>query len=195
MGGAAGETFVADIERIGTFGDMIGGPTKLDREPSDTNRGEALRKLLNRTRFASEGIVLTPFVYGVGRGAKELALRGKELAYSDSQFLRLVDKVGGAFRARGRKPQEVFEAKMRQMGRKMGMQKKQKLSNYMTKQIDEMFPTSQRVFDKSVQKEKDKFLAQLDDVLFKGNLRNKIDQPSWDKITKTMKDKIFLKKK
>ena len=75
------------------------------------------------------------------------------------------------------------------------MQKKQKLSNYMTKQIDEMFPTSQRVFDKSVQKEKDKFLAQLDDVLFKGNLRNKIDQPSWDKITKTMKDKNISKEK
>jgi len=196
MGGAAGETFVADIERIGTFGDMIGGPTKLDREPADTNRGEALRKLLNRTRFASEGIVLTPFVYGVGKGAKELALRGKELAYSDSQFLRLVDKVGGAFRARGRKPQEVFEAKMRQMGRKMGDAKKaEALSNYMTKQIDEMFPTSQRVFDKSIQKEKDKFLAQLDDVLFKGNLRNKIDQPSWDKITKTMKDKNISKEK
>ena len=126
MGGAAGETFVADIERIGTFGDMIGGgPTKLDREPSDTNRGEALRKLLNRTRFASEGIVLTPFVYGVGRRSKRTQLlRGKELAYSDSQFLRLVDKVGGAFRARGRKPQEVFEAKMRQMGRKMGDAKK-----------------------------------------------------------------------
>ena len=196
MGGAAGETFVADIERIGTFGDMIGGPTKLDREPSDTNRGEALRKLLNRTRFASEGIVITPFVYGVGRGAKELALRGKELAYSDSQFLRLVDKVGGAFRARGRKPQEVFEAKMKQMGRKMGDAKKaEALSNYMTKQIDEMFPTSQRVFDKSVQKEKEKFLAQLDDVLFKGNLRNKIDQPSWDKISKTMKEKNISKDK
>ena len=51
------------------------------------------------------------------------------------------------------------------------------------------------MFDKSVQKEKDKFLAQLDDVLFKGNLRNKIDQPSWDKITKTMKDKNISKEK
>ena len=60
MGGAAGETFVADIERIGTFGDMIGGPTKLDREPSDTNRGEALRKLLNRTRLHQKVLYLHP---------------------------------------------------------------------------------------------------------------------------------------
>ena len=60
----------------------------------------------------------------VDKGAKELALRGKDLAYSENQFLRFVDKVGGAFRARGRKPQEVFEAKMKQMGRKMGDAKK-----------------------------------------------------------------------
>ena len=196
MGGAAGEAFVADIEKIGTFGDILGGPTKVDREPEATNRGEALRKLLNRVRFSSEGVLITPFVYGVGRGAKELATRGKELAYSDSQFLRLVDKVGGAFRARGRKPQEVFEAKMKQMGRKMGDAKKaEALSNYMTRQIDEMFPTTQRVFDKSVQKEKDRFLAELDEALFKGNLRNKIDQTSWNKVTQIMKDKKVSQEK
>ena len=196
MGGAVGEAFVADIEKIGTFGDLLGGPTKIDREPEVTNRGEALRKLLNRVRFSSEGVLITPFVYGVGRGAKELATSGKELAYSDSQFLRLVDKVGGAFRARGRKPQEVFEAKMKQMGRKMGDAKKaEALSNYMTRQIDEMFPTTQRVFDKSVQKEKDRFLAELDEALFKGNLRNKIDQTSWNKVTQIMKDKKVSQEK
>ena len=120
---------------------------------------EHLRKLLNRVRFSSEGVLITPFVYGVGKGAKELALRGKDLAYSENRFLRLVDKVGGAFRARGRKPQEVFEAKMKQMGRKMGDAKKaESLSNYMTLQIDEMFPTTQRVFDKSVKKKKICFL-------------------------------------
>ena len=196
MGGAAGEAFVADIEKIGTFGDLLGGPTKVDREPEATNRGEALRKLLNRVRFSSEGVLITPFVYGVGKGAKELALRGKDLAYSENRFLRLVDKVGGAFRARGRKPQEVFEAKMKQMGRKMGDAKKaESLSNYMTLQIDEMFPTTQRVFDKSVQKEKDLFLAELDEALFKGNLRNKIDQTSWNKVTKIMKDKKVSQEK
>ena len=196
MGGATGEAFVADIEKIGTFGDLLGGPTKVDREPEATNRGEALRKLLNRVRFSSEGVLITPFVYGVGKGAKELALRGKDLAYSENRFLRLVDKVGGAFRARGRKPQEVFEAKMKQMGRKMGDAKKaESLSNYMTLQIDEMFPTTQRVFDKSVQKEKDLFLAELDEALFKGNLRNKIDQTSWNKVTDIMKKRKYLKKR
>ena len=189
-GGATGEVFVADIEKIGTFGDMFGGPTELERETENTARGDALRKLMNRVKFSSEGILLTPFVYGVGKGAKELALRGKDLAYSDSRFLRLVDKVGGAFRARGRKPQEVFEAKMRAMGRKMGDAKKaEELSNYITKQVDSMFPTSQKIFDKSTQKQKDAFLADLDEALFKGNLRNKLDPDAWAKVTKVMKDK------
>ena len=69
------------------------------------------------------------------------------------------------------------------------------LSNYMTQQIDEMFPTTQRVFDKSVQKEKDVFLAELDEALFKGNLRNKIDQTSWNKVTDIMKKKKVSKEK
>ena len=80
------ETVTSPFTKI--FGDLLGGPTKVDRDPESTNRGEALRKLLNRVRFSSEGLLITPFVYGVGRGAKELATRGKDLAYSDSRFLR-----------------------------------------------------------------------------------------------------------
>ena len=42
-GGVAGETFVADVEDIGTIGDVAGwGPTQLDREEGTTDRGEAL---------------------------------------------------------------------------------------------------------------------------------------------------------
>ena len=52
-----------------------------------------------------------------------------------------------------------------------------------------MFPTSQKIFDKSTQKQKDAFLAELDEALFKGNLRNKIDPDAWAKVTKIMKDK------
>ena len=54
MGGATGETFVADVDEIGSFGDLFGGPTGLDREEGETNREEATRKLLNRLKFGSE---------------------------------------------------------------------------------------------------------------------------------------------
>jgi len=81
LGGAAGETLVGDTEEIGTFGDVFeAGPTRLDREKREDPSEDAVRKLMNRTKFASESVLLTPFVYGVGAGAKALAKKGKELA-------------------------------------------------------------------------------------------------------------------
>ena len=41
-GGAAGETLVADVEKIGTFGDLFeAGPTELDREISEDSSEDA----------------------------------------------------------------------------------------------------------------------------------------------------------
>ena len=101
FGGAAGETLVADIEDIGTFGDFFDGPTAID-DRETFGREEAGRRILNRLKFGTESIFITPFVYGVGTGAKALAKRGKDLAYSDSAFERWVDKyIGSPFRPRG----------------------------------------------------------------------------------------------
>ena len=48
FGGAAGETYVADVEEIGSFGDIFqGGPTRLDRDETE-GREDAARKLMNR---------------------------------------------------------------------------------------------------------------------------------------------------
>ena len=84
--------FVVDNDRkIGTFGDMFEGPTELDRSESG-GRDDAARKLMNRIRFGSESLFVTPVVYGAGKTAKLLAQRGKELAYSNLQFQRAIDK-------------------------------------------------------------------------------------------------------
>ena len=92
-GGAAGETMVADIEEIGTFGDMFdSGPTALDHYNTE-GREDATRKLMNRLKFGTEGLLITPFVGAVAKGGKALATRGKELAYSNSRFDRWVNKV------------------------------------------------------------------------------------------------------
>ena len=62
---------------------------------------------------------LQPFVFGVGKGAKALATRGKELAYSNSVIERWIDKyIASPFRPRGDLPQEVFEAEMAKAGLK-----------------------------------------------------------------------------
>jgi len=190
-GGAVGETFVADVEEIGTIGDVINyGPTQLDNEEATTNRGEALRKLMNRAKFGGESTVLTPFVYGIGTGAKALAKRGKDLAYSNSLLDRSFNRLGGAFRARGNKPQELFESKMQMQGRNMADAHR---SNELVKQIDvqvnKMFPSFQQVANKSNQAEKTNFLKQVDELLFKGNLRGPLDKKAQTGIANAMKIK------
>ena len=58
-----------------------------------------------------------------------------------------------------------------------------------TQQIDRMFGPTSRIFDKSMQKEKDQFLGQLDEALFKGNLRADVDVDLWAKVSETMAKK------
>tara|TARA_X000001382_G_scaffold125105_1_gene110287 strand:- start:431 stop:4255 length:3825 start_codon:yes stop_codon:yes gene_type:complete len=175
LGGAAGETFVADVEDIGTFGDIFeGGPTELDRDTELQGADDALRKIMNRLKFGSESILLTPFVYGVGLGAKALATRGKELAYSNSQLERFFDKVGSAFRARGAKPQELFESKRTEIGRGMAdTNRAMEIVKDIDKNMDKLFPPFKNLFDKSTQKEKNKLLKEVNDAMFAG----KLDEP------------------
>jgi hypothetical protein len=173
MGGATGETFVADVDEIGSFGDLFGGPTGLDREEGETNREEATRKLLNRLKFGSESLLITPAVVGVGKGAKALATRGQELVYSNSKFERWVDKyVGAFFRPRGDLPQEVFEAEMQKQGLKSrDIQQAKDIVRDITRVVDSIFPDTKKVLDKSGKEEKEIFLDKINDILFKGDLK------------------------
>ena len=120
LGGAAGETLVGDVEDIGTIGDVFeAGPTELDRDVQADPQKDAARKLLNRLKFSAESIPLTGLVYGGGYALKELAKRGKQMAYSRDKLIRFFDKVGSAFRPRGAQPQEVFLDKRTEKGRQM----------------------------------------------------------------------------
>ena len=92
---------------------------------------------------------ITPFVYGVGKSAKALATRGKELAYSDSAFERFLDKyIGSGFRPRGDLPQEVFDSEMAKAGLKArdSFRAKELVEN-ITKEADGMIPKLSKFFD------------------------------------------------
>lgn len=120
LGGAAGETMVVDVEQIGSFGDVFeAGPTELDRDVQADSSDDAGRKLLNRLKFGSESLLFVPAIYGVGKGIKTLATRGKELAYSNKLIERQLDTVASWFRPRGAKPQEIFLSKRTETGRMM----------------------------------------------------------------------------
>jgi hypothetical protein len=190
FGGATGETFVADVEEIGTFGDFFDGPTAIDSSELE-GRDEAGRRLLNRIKFGSESLLLTPFVYGVGKGGKALATRGKELAYSDSAFERWVNRyIGSPFRPRGDLPQEVFEAEMAKQGLKARdtFRAKELVTN-ITKEVDKIYPSSGKFFDSSTNAEQKDFYKQLNDVLFEGDLNKPINPGAKDALIRTLKDK------
>ena len=189
LGGAAGETLVTDTEEIGSFGDVFeAGPTQLDREEEEDPQEDATRKLMNRFKFASESLFVTPFVYGVGLGAKTLAKRGKELAYSSSKIARGLNKFGATFRPRGDKPKEVFLSKMKQNARKMAD------TNFSMEQVaridkvtNKYFPATKKFFDRSYDNTRKKFLSDLDQTLFKGDLNKEgLDKTLKSNLLKSM---------
>ncbi len=189
MGGAAGEAFVADTEKIGTFGDMFDGPTSLDREERSDDREEAARKLMNRIKFGSESLLITPFVYGAGKSAKLLANKGRDLAYSNSQFARWLDKyVRAPFSPRGGLTQELFESEtLKEALRGRDINRAREIVDNITREVDGIFPETQIMFDKSVRTEKDKFLKGLNEILFEGDIRAPIDSQKVDDLLDLMK--------
>ena len=191
LGGAAGETLVGDTEEIGSFGDVFeAGPTQLDREVKEDSSEDAVRKLMNRTKFASESVFVTPFVYGIGAGAKALAKKGKELAYSNSKIARGLDKFGAIFRPRSSKPEEVFLSKMQENARKMAD------TNFSMEQVaridkitNKYFPSTKKFLDKTGESGRKKFLADLDKTLFKGDLNKEgLDKTLQASLLKQMKN-------
>jgi len=190
FGGAAGETLVADVEEIGTFGDFFDGPTSLDTLELE-GRDDASRKLLNRLKFGAESIFITPFVYGIGAGGKALAKRGKDLAYSNSSFERWVDRyIGSPFRPRGDLPQEVFESEMAKAGLKArDTFRAREIVENITKEVDKLYPRTGKFFDTSTNKEQVAFYKKLNDVLFEGDLSKELNPKAIDDLVDFLKTK------
>ena len=173
LGGAAGEFFVADVEDIGTFGDLFDkGPTALDRDDSLTGREDATRKLLNRLKFGSESLLITPVVGAAGKSAKALAQKGKELTYSNVRLERYLAKFAEAFTPEGQLTKAVFGSQKVYEGfRASDLNRATELVKRLDRTVNKAFPEMQQVLDKSVTKqEKDQFYKQINDLILEGDL-------------------------
>ena len=189
-GGAAGEAFVADVEDIGTFGDVFGGgPTELKEVTDEGGREEAIKKLMNRTKFGSESLLITPFVYGTGKAIKAAATRGKNIEFSSSQLDKFFNTIFSSLRARGAKPQKIFEEKMVEKGAVMAdTNRAMELVKVIDKEVDTIFPSIKSTFDKSLPKQKESVLKELNDAMFSGSLDKSIPKDAQTKLVKTLKD-------
>ena len=188
LGGAAGETFVADVEDIGSLGDTFeAGPTQLEEVTDEGGKEDAARKLLNRMKFGSESILVTPIVYGAARGIKAAATRGRRLEFSNSKLDQFFNKTFSALRARGAKPQEIFEAKMAEKGATMAdTNEAMQLVKGIDKEVDKMFPVLKSSFSKSTGVEKQKILKEINDTIFSGKLDEPLNVPARNKLEETL---------
>jgi hypothetical protein len=190
-GGAIGETFVADVEDIGSIGDAFeSGPTQLTEVTDEGGKEDAARKLLNRVKFGSESLLVTPIVYGVGKGIKAAATRGKRIEFSNSELDQFFNKTFSALRARGAKPQEIFEAKMAEKGAMMAdTNQAMQIVKGIDREVDKMFPVLKSSFNKSTGKEKQKILKEINDAMFSGKLDEVIPEETVNNLTQSLKAK------
>jgi len=119
VGGGLGEALVAD-EDIGTFSDMLRGTslepyalTMMNIEEKE-GREEALRNLLNRLKFGTEGALFNLALIGAGRGIQKLR---KPSETGATEYLPGIEgdlqKYGieGGFSPQGLTRKDVFESK------------------------------------------------------------------------------------
>ena len=164
-GGIAEGVFVGDVEQIGTFGDLLGGPTELERDDDY----DAARELINRVKFGTEGALFTGVLGGTTQTLKKLATRGKELRFADNKIDRLLDKIASGFRARSGKTQEFFDIERKQLGiRSADLNLAQQTSRELDKNIDAIFPAWKTVVEKSTATQRNKSLERIHDLLLSG---------------------------
>ena len=128
VGGGLSGGVVYDAEDIGTFGDWFfdeGKYTALDRKQRATAKEDALRMLYNKLKFGGEmGFPIIPSVVGLYKTGKLLLNQGHNLAYSNKAFEQYLEKfVAKPLRARGKFPEEEFQAMQRLEGKQASARK------------------------------------------------------------------------
>ena len=166
-GGAAEGIFVGDVEDAGTFGELLGGPTRLHRT-IDGDRDPA-RDLLNRVKFGTEGALFTGLVGGLATSLKTIAKRDEALRFADNKLDKGLFKFGTFLQKEGGTSKEFFKSKRQMIGRKYAdINAAQQYSRQLNKKIDGMFPWMQRMFDTATKTQRQGLLKVLNDGLISG---------------------------
>ena len=168
-GGAAEGVFVGDAEKVGTFGDLIGGPTAINRSDTDPS---AAREILNRIKFGTEGALFTGILGGAGTVIKKITNRNKGLDVANSELDLWIDNVAAKFRSRSGKTDELFALERESLGlRSQDTNVAQRLSRNLEVNIDKMFPFFRNIGNKQNAKQKSEFLNDLNDALLSGEAK------------------------
>jgi hypothetical protein len=165
-GGLSDAAFVGDVKDIGTIGDLLGGPTELDR---DEDGYDPAKELINRLKFGAEGILLSGIIGGTGSTIQALAKRGKDLRYTNSRIDKLLDNIASGFRARGKSTEEVFQLRQQELGllgRDVDLAKE--VSKTLDQDIDSIFPAWKTIANKQTAQQRKESLEKLNELLLSG---------------------------
>jgi len=165
-GGIAEGVFIGDVDKAGTFGDLLGGPTEINR--SDTSP-DATREILNRVKFGTEGALFTGVLGGVGKVIGKITNRNKNLDIANSKIDRWIDKTMANFRSRSGKTAEQFAIERESIGlRAADANVARNLSRELDMDIDKLFPPMRTVMNKVSAKERKVFLEEVNDAMLSG---------------------------
>ena len=192
LGGAAEGVFIGDVEDVGSLGDLLGGPTEIDRGEGE----DAFRDLLNRVKFGTEGALFTGLIGGTGGVIKKLRNRNNELDIANSQLDRWIDKVGGYFRSRSGWTPEAFAAHRLSKGLAGGDARVAKtISRDIDQSIDAIFPRMKTMMDNSpTSKARTAFMANVNDALLSGtSTLDDAGKVTWSKMDPELLAKVVRK--
>ena len=166
LGGAAEGVFVGDVEDVGSLGDLLGGPTEIDRGEGK----DAFRDLMNRVKFGTEGAMFTGILGGTGATIRKLRNRNNELDVANSKLDRWIDKVGSWFRSRSGWTPEAFAEFRLSKGLAGGDARFAKTySRDIDKSIDAMYPRMKTIMDNSETSiARKEFMSDVHDALMSG---------------------------
>jgi len=166
-GGVAEGIFVGDVEDAGTFGDLIGGPTELDRDLEGTDYDPG-REILNRIKFGTEGALFTGVLGGVGLGIKKLRDATNAGKATDGALNKWIEKwISSPLRARGKETQEQFLAGRKRIGLEAGdLNASETAVRNLDNNISKLFPFFKRAIgDKTVDAKRKELLKDMNQVL------------------------------
>ena len=176
--GVAEGVAVGDVEDAGTFGDFLGGPTKVKRDDD-----APATELMNRLKFGVEGMAFTGAFGAAGKLVSNMrAVRGTNKAKRGLE--KGIDKLDSWFRANGLLTQEGFDVKMKRIGREsadtnVGERAMVDIDNI----ADRIVKSYRKVAtDKVDGKTRNDILEKMNEVLMSGTAKNGKLKPIFGKV-------------
>ena len=115
-GGTAEGIFIGDVQQAGTFGELLGGPTRLHKD--EDGDLDPAKRLVNRIKFGTEGALFTGLIGGMGKTLGLLSKRTEDLRYADNAIDKKLFSFLSKFKKEGGMTPALFKAQREIIGKK-----------------------------------------------------------------------------